>query len=218
VGTYYEILGVPRTASAAEVRQAYLNLARERHPDRFPDPAEREAAQEFFKELTAAFNTLSKDRERRDYDQSLDRPRFTAPEEIARDAYTRGLQHHEAKNYHEAVELFRLAVAHLPGEPRFHAALARTLVRNPHWVREGIQSMEKAVQLAPRVAAFHGELAEMLLAQGLKLRARKSAEAALSLDAAEARALRVLEATDAGEPPPPPSSGGGLRSLLRRKS
>ena len=34
-----------RTATAAEVRQAYLRLAREKHPDRFADPAEKARAQ-----------------------------------------------------------------------------------------------------------------------------------------------------------------------------
>ena len=56
---YYEILGVPRTASASEVRSAYAKLARERHPDRFKDPEEKARAEEFFKNLTAAFNALS---------------------------------------------------------------------------------------------------------------------------------------------------------------
>ena len=43
MASYYEILGIPRTATSAEVRQAYARLARERHPDRFTDPAEKAA-------------------------------------------------------------------------------------------------------------------------------------------------------------------------------
>ncbi len=216
MANHYEILGVAANASAAEIRQSYLRLARERHPDRFPDPEQRAAAQDFFKDLTAAFNTLSNDRSRREYDESLAKPRFTAPEEIARDAFERGVRNFEAKQFHEAVELLRTAVQLVPDEARYHAALARALARNPHWVREAIQSTEKAIQLAPRVAAHQADLAELLLAQGLKLRARKAAEAALALDPGEARALRVLDQTGASEPPEPPPAGG-LRSLLRRK-
>ncbi len=59
-------------------------------------------------------------------------------------------------------------------------------------------------------------LAELLLAHGLKLRARKAAEAALHLAPTDERAHRVLEELGPAEPeePPPPA---GLRGLLRRK-
>ena len=51
---YYELLGVGQSATAAEVRQAYLRLAREKHPDLFADPSEKARAQTFFQDLSAA--------------------------------------------------------------------------------------------------------------------------------------------------------------------
>jgi curved DNA-binding protein CbpA len=189
---YYAVLGVPRTASTAEIRQAYARLAREKHPDRFADPAQRAQAHEAFKDMTTAFNALSNEKSRREYDASLERPRVTGPEEIARDAYERAVQHMEASQFHEAVELLRSAVHHSPNEARYHAGLAFVLGRNPHWVREAIQEAEKAAQLEPRSAAHQVLIAELLLGQGLKLRARRAAEAALRLSPTDARALRVL--------------------------
>jgi curved DNA-binding protein CbpA len=189
---YYSVLGVPRTASTAEIRQAYARLAREKHPDRFPDPAQRAQAHEAFKDMTTAFNALSNDKSRREYDAGLERPRATGPEEIARSAYERAREHIEASQFHEAVELLRSAVHHAPNEARYHAGLAGMLARNPHWVREAIQEAEKAAQLEPRSPAHHVLIAELLLGQGLKLRARRAAEAALRLSPDDARALRVL--------------------------
>ena len=213
--SYYELLGIAKTASTADIRKAYAALAREKHPDRFPDPAAKAAAQQEFQEITAAFNTLGNERARREYDAALEAPRPTAPEEIARDAFARGQQLFEARKYHEAVECFRVAVAHVPGDGRHHAALGRALAMNPHWVRQGIQSLEKAVELSPRQAAFQAELAELLAGQGLRIRARKAAEAALRLDPAQALARKVLETVGADDGPPP--SEGMLKGLLRRK-
>jgi curved DNA-binding protein CbpA len=61
---YYQLLGVPPTASGQEIRQAYMRLAREKHPDRFSDPAEKQRAQRVFQDLTTAFNTLQNPRSR----------------------------------------------------------------------------------------------------------------------------------------------------------
>ena len=217
MANYYELLGIAPSASTGDVRKAYAKLARERHPDRFPDPAAKLAAQQTFQEITAAFNALSNDRARAEYDKSLKAPRRAAvPEEIARDSYDRGQKLFEAKNFFDAVELLRVATAHAPQEARYHAALGRALAKNPHWVREGVQSLEKAVQLAPRHPAYHAELAEILAGQGLRIRARKAAEAALRLDPQHEAALRVMDAVGQDEPPAS-DGGGGIRGLLRRK-
>lgn len=190
---YYEILGVTPQATTAEVRQAYLRIARERHPDRFSDPEEKARAQDLFKDATAAFNTLSNERSRREYDEERAKPKLSTPEEIARDAYARGLQMLEAKDYHEAVQLLRTAVEFAPQDPRCHAALARALAKNPNWLREAIQSLEKAAELGPRQAAYHAELAELYHGQGLKLRARKALDKALELGPQDPGVQRVAQ-------------------------
>lgn len=214
---HYETLGVARNASVSDVRKAYAQLARERHPDRFADPAEKKQAEAVFTELTAAFNALSNDRSRREYDASLSRPKLAVPEEIALDAYERGLQRLEARAFHEAVELLRTAVQMVPGDARYHAALGLALAKNPNWVREGIQQLEQAILLQPTRALFHAQVADLLLGQGLPLRARRAAESALRLDPNEPTARRVFEQTGPGDGEGP-GDGGGLRGLLRRRS
>lgn len=193
---YYELLGVPRDADAAAIRAAYARQARERHPDRFTDPEEKRRAQEAFTLVTEAFNTLTSEKSRREYDISLAAPRLAVPEQIARAAYERACQLMEARAYHEAVELLRSAVHHQPQEARYHATLGQALSRNPHWVREAVNELEEAIRLDPQRAQFHSLLAEVLLGQGLKLRARRAAEAALRLDPGNRAARAVIEAAD----------------------
>ena len=64
---YYEVLGVPRAAAAAEIKRAYRQLARKHHPDLQPG-AEREKAAERFKEINEAYEVLSDPDKRAKYD------------------------------------------------------------------------------------------------------------------------------------------------------
>ncbi len=63
---YYEVLGVPKTASSDEIKTAYRKLAMKYHPDRNPDNKE---AEESFKEAAEAYEVLSKQQKRGQYDQ-----------------------------------------------------------------------------------------------------------------------------------------------------
>jgi curved DNA-binding protein CbpA len=194
-----------------------MKLAKERHPDRFSDPMEKARADEFFKELTAAYNTLSHENRRKAYDAELEQPRLTAPEDIARDAYARGLQAHEDHEFQLAVDLLRVAVHHQPREAGYLLALGRALGRNPRAAREAIDAVEKAILIEPANGVLHAELARLFHGQGLKLRARKEVETALRL-LPEDRGIQKLAAQIAGEEGPGPGAeGGGLMGLLRKK-
>lgn len=62
---YYQILGVSKSASAQEIKSAYRKLALEYHPDR----NKSKEAGEKFKEVTKAYEVLSNEDKRKQYDQ-----------------------------------------------------------------------------------------------------------------------------------------------------
>ncbi|KAF7244645.1 hypothetical protein EYD10_09232 [Varanus komodoensis] len=74
----YDVLGVSRDASKAEIARAYRQLALRYHPDRQrePDPDGRgvEGAQEKFLLIATAYETLKDEETRKDYDYMLDHP------------------------------------------------------------------------------------------------------------------------------------------------
>jgi molecular chaperone DnaJ len=63
---YYKLLGVVPEATPKEITKAYRKLARENHPDTHPGDG---AAEERFKEVSAAYDVLGDDEKRKEYDE-----------------------------------------------------------------------------------------------------------------------------------------------------
>lgn len=79
--SYYDVLGVARNADRETIRRAYLVIARANHPDRrSAEGVQRSDAESRIRAANAAWNTLSDQTKRRDYDLTLPDPvRVQAP-------------------------------------------------------------------------------------------------------------------------------------------
>jgi molecular chaperone DnaJ len=63
---YYQVLGVAKNATAAEIKKAYRKLAQQHHPDANPGNTQ---AEDRFKEISAAYDVLGDEAKRKQYDQ-----------------------------------------------------------------------------------------------------------------------------------------------------
>src|SRR5215217_9535658 len=64
----YKLLGLSRNASEEEIRKAHRKLVRKYHPDTNPEDLQ---AEERFKEIQQAYEVLSDEKKRREYDEGL---------------------------------------------------------------------------------------------------------------------------------------------------
>ncbi|OON17672.1 DnaJ domain protein [Opisthorchis viverrini] len=86
--THYETLGVRQSATASEIRSAFLELSKKHHPD-------KQGNVEVFKAVNEAYSVLSREEFRRTYDQSLaagepvvhDEPIFRRAHDVYREDY-----------------------------------------------------------------------------------------------------------------------------------
>lgn len=110
---YYEILGLPFNASADDIKQAYRNLAKKWHPDRFVnDVQQQREAEAKFKEIIIAYESLKNNLNNpspRDNSVNVSSEKFTQ-RNFAEVFYRKGTEYAEKELYQEAVKEFSDAI------------------------------------------------------------------------------------------------------------
>ena len=145
---YYAILGVSSTATSTEIKNIYLKLARQYHPDRFSDEKEKHAANEQFAKITAAYRTLSDDKLRSEYDKSLEKgakPQDEAQETQAKNAFTRAIAFLRQNDPWRAVNLLRIACRY-NATPIYLSYLGLALVYTRQYKAEGFEKLKEAAR------------------------------------------------------------------------
>jgi curved DNA-binding protein CbpA len=108
---YYQVLGIARTASIAEIKRAYRRLARQYHPD--INPGDRTAV-ETFQHITQIYEILSDPVRRAEYDQTLNGSGVSfepnALNLTATDLYQMGIEKARSGNYANALINYNQAI------------------------------------------------------------------------------------------------------------
>ena len=175
---YYSILGVPKTATKAQIKEAYLKVARENHPDRFRDSEKRSRAAEAIQAINESYNHLRDEKLRREYDESLSRV-VLPPHERAERYYKNGMMREEIAEYAEALKFFYEAIQLEPDNALYMGAAARVLAKDRSQVRQAAELYNKAIAQDPKRKELYLELGSLLQSAGLPTRARRIFESGL---------------------------------------
>lgn len=192
---YYTILGLSVNATAGEIKQAYMQLARRLHPDRVQDEAERKKANEEFSRVTAAYRTLSDEKLKADYDRSLDKsgkPQTNTLEIQAKNSFLRGLAFLKQNDPWRAVNLLRIACRYHP-QPIYLSYLGLALVYTKQYQAEGFDKLKEAARQLMFNSIVHVNLGLAYEYAGNREEALRSFSEALNWDAKNEAAMKGIE-------------------------
>jgi len=197
---YYDILEVDMKDSFSEIKKAYLKMAREYHPDKhhdLPDVSMKEKLTALFTFLNKAYDTLSDEMRRKEYDAGLLRKAEKKEPDNdmikAEEQFRRGVDEIKKGNFWGAVDFLRWAIKINPQKSIYWAHLSLALSKMPRRSKDAEEAIVKAIELEPYNANYYIHLGMIYLQAGMKKRAVHQFETALNWDPTNKKAQKELE-------------------------
>jgi curved DNA-binding protein CbpA/DNA-binding response OmpR family regulator len=220
--SHYQVLGVPQTASAADVKAAWLAAAKRFHSDAFSGldlGSARRIAEDLFTRVNEANSVLSDANRRAEYDVYLDRKAKGLPTDVgailrAEGMFQRGEILFKSGRWEDAEGQFREAISLNHTEAEFHAFLGMAMFRRSGKPEEALPHVQKALEMDPRLHSGTIFLSQIYQAQGEVERAQSLLRKAIERDPDFAEAkdeLRRLRSPAAEQ-----AKGGFLSRLLKK--
>ncbi len=186
---YYQILGITTDASPEDAKRSYFRLARKFHPDLFERDLPSETMQKIdtvFDHITKAYQTLSDDTSKSDYNGRLDAPptedqrRDSAKE--AEKRFRQGKFLFNQARYEEALVFLEQAIRLSREKASYYLLLAMTQTKLHIYRKEAEKNFIRALKLEPWNAEAYAALGLLYKKEGLHIKAKKQFEKALQID------------------------------------
>ncbi len=193
---YYGVLGVPETATKAEIKRAYYQRAREFHPDRhFSLPEDmKEKLNTLFTYITTAFSTLNSSHLRSRYDSQPQGAGTEAldPKEEAAGRFEEGRAALREARHEDATRLFAEAAYLDSMDARYHYFSGKALTKGGRH-KEAERAIQRALKIDPENPDYYAEAGYIFLALEFPLRARSNFLRAVELNPSHERARDGLQ-------------------------
>jgi tetratricopeptide (TPR) repeat protein len=239
--SHFEVLDVPRTASEAQVKDAYFKLARRFHPDTQHDAALKDLAgqiEAIFIRVGEAYEILRNARTRASYEEKLGpnragpAPAAAAPEPPPRPApppenpplTEQAVRMAEKllaqEKYWDVIQALEPQLAEAKGrlKTRAQIVIAKAYLKNPNWVKRAEEELQKVVHAEPTHVEALVLLGGIYKAGGLKARAVAMFRKAVELKPDHEEAAAALLELGAAEKEAAPEEGGSFLKKLFKKS
>jgi tetratricopeptide (TPR) repeat protein len=168
--TLYHVLGIDPATKIGEVHDAYDRVARLVHPSharRLNLEGREEVLKLLFERATVAYLILSDTDRRKAYDREVGPVRWTAlrmttasREDEAKRFFDQALALAESEQFHPAIELLRQSLRLKP-DAEAYALLGQLLAKNPQWLPDALEALEKAQEMGSSDTALPGALKEV---------------------------------------------------------
>jgi tetratricopeptide (TPR) repeat protein len=240
---FFELMGIERSATEAQVKDAYFRLAKTFHPDVHHGESLgdlRDQLETLFIRLGEAYETLRNPKSREAYEARLRRDKATGqvlpgppepelpppppdPEAVARaaeDEIRRAEKLIEKEKYWDAIQLLEPAIPRAKNPKliaRGHIAMAKAKLKNPKWVKEAENTLKELVRIDPKHAEAHFMLGMIYKTGGLKARSESMFRKVLELQPDHEGAISEIGSLPVETPDPEGSSGGAGGGGLIKK-
>ena len=205
--TFYDLLGVERSATAEEIQRAIHERARLFHPDHHLKQVladQRDALEALFQKVRAIDRAFRTKESRASYDQTLDkggldsvrlpdeRPTAALQKQIAKANYNRAKVLYDEEDFYPAYEMVRQAIEFDPKERDYWVLLSRIQRKNPKWVRQASETLRRAIGKVPESVDLWYEISEAYAAERNENERVKALKEVLKLDPTNRRAQSAL--------------------------
>ncbi len=202
ISTHYQILGVDPKVDFNTIKTAYFELAKRFHPDRFtglPDPEIRDKANHIFSLINQAYDALSNDDKRREYDAALNRSSSKTGKvednlfERAGILYKKAVALYKGNKFWEAAHMLEEAVRIKKDNAEYHLLLGMCQMMIPNLRHAAQTNLARASELAPYNPEAPYGLGCLFMSENMHNRAENFFRKAISIDPQHKRSLKKLE-------------------------